>query len=179
MTLEHTKNELLARAADAAVLAGKLVPSAVGDIVEMFGSKCVVTADGVTLNGLSLDAAIAELGKTRPHWSPVNAADPKIEALDDLRALALTGNATALGKLYRADPAAYQAFVAKTGAAPGKVVAADGSNGASDPHKTNPFSRASWNLKKQGELVRVMGLDKANEIAGAVGSKVGATRAVM
>jgi hypothetical protein len=178
--LVDTKNELLAQAADRAVLAGTLRPEAAADVADIYGSKCVVTADGVLLNNEPLDVALAKLIEARPHWKPVTAPDPKLEALDTLRAQALAGNATALGKLYRADPTAYAAFVAKTGAAPGKVVAADGANGANDPHKTNPFSKAGWNLKRQGELVRAMGLDKVNaEIAGLVGVKVGATRAVM
>lgn len=40
----------------------------------------------------------------------------------------------------------------------------------------NPWSKEGWNLTKQGQIVKQVGLAKANEIAARVNSKVGATK---
>jgi hypothetical protein len=43
-------------------------------------------------------------------------------------------------------------------------------------HSNNPFHKSQWNISKQGELVKRLGLAKTNAIAHSVGSHVGATR---
>lgn len=56
---------------------------------------------------------------------------------------------------------------------------AQGGRGAgSGSRAENPFSAEGWNMTKQGNLVRTLGLDKANAIAAQVGSKVGDTKPV-
>ncbi|MET4216952.1 3-polyprenyl-4-hydroxybenzoate decarboxylase [Bradyrhizobium sp. LB14.3] len=40
----------------------------------------------------------------------------------------------------------------------------------------NPWSPTGWNLTKQGEVVKSLGMDKATAIAKAAGSYIGATR---
>jgi hypothetical protein len=44
------------------------------------------------------------------------------------------------------------------------------------PHANNPFSAAGWNISRQGELVKAMGIEKAAGIAAAVGAKIGDTK---
>ena len=40
----------------------------------------------------------------------------------------------------------------------------------------NPWSAAGWNVTKQGALIKSLGIEKASQIAAAVGSKIGATK---
>jgi hypothetical protein len=56
----------------------------------------------------------------------------------------------------------------KGGGTPGMV--------AGIPSGKNPWHRASWNLTEQGKVVRELGMDKAIQLAEAVGSTVGATK---
>lgn len=42
---------------------------------------------------------------------------------------------------------------------------------------TNPWAAGSWNVSKQGQVVKALGLEKAQKIARAAGSYVGATHA--
>lgn len=46
----------------------------------------------------------------------------------------------------------------------------------SKPAGNNPWRADQWNISKQGQLVKVMGLDGAARMAKAAGSYVGATR---
>lgn len=45
-----------------------------------------------------------------------------------------------------------------------------------DKHVDNPWSAAGWNITKQGQLLKVIGADKATQMAKSVGSFVGATK---
>ena len=64
------RNELLAAAADRAVLKGILRPGAATDLVLLYRGECVIEPenDRVTLHNLDLDNAVEELIKARPHW---------------------------------------------------------------------------------------------------------------
>jgi len=42
----------------------------------------------------------------------------------------------------------------------------------------NPWSKAGWNMTKQGSLVRTLGAVKAGEIAALAGCKIGDTKPV-
>jgi hypothetical protein len=53
---------------------------------------------------------------------------------------------------------------------------AAGSQGGTGSGSDNPWSVAGWNLTKQGQVVREQGATKAEALAKAAGSKVGATR---
>lgn len=56
---------------------------------------------------------------------------------------------------------------------------AGGGRGGAVNRADNPWSAEGWNLTKQGQVVRTQGIDKANVMAGQVGSKVGDTKAVV
>lgn len=180
--LHFGRPELLARAADRAVLAGKLTESAAADVVALFAQKCVVdsTLKIVTLNGKSLDEGLADEIAARPHWQPVEAR-PEIAARADLEARAMSGNVSAHGLLMRElGQADYAAWCKKHGAAPGKKVEQTNENAADQKAKEdrrgNPWSREGWNVSRQGVLVRTLGVAKAAEIARAAGGRIGATR---
>jgi hypothetical protein len=100
-----------------------------------------------------------------------------------LLASARAGNKTAGAKLFVAvgrDHDKLAAVLADTGntdaenktGAPGK--GADDKSGTD--HATNPFSKAGWNIQKQGALFRAVGAEKCAQIAASVGSKIGATK---
>ncbi|HUZ34024.1 MAG TPA: hypothetical protein VMV19_18235 [Xanthobacteraceae bacterium] len=160
------KNELLARAADRAVLAGKLVPSAAADLTEMFRQKCIVdtTLNTVTLDGKSLDDAVAAEIAKHPHWQPENSGAPEIKARTDLEEKALAGSVTAHGLLLRSlGKSDYEKWLTKTGAKPGKAVN-DGE------HSDNPWAPGpSFSVTKQGKILRALGEDKARAMAKAAG----------
>jgi len=44
------------------------------------------------------------------------------------------------------------------------------------PQGENPWSAANWNMTKQGEVIKARGIEAANKMAAAAGSKVGALR---
>lgn len=52
-----------------------------------------------------------------------------------------------------------------------------GSKGRLANGEANPWSKEGWNLTAQGQFVREHGIQRANEAAASVGSKVGATSA--
>lgn len=59
-----------------------------------------------------------------------------------------------------------------------------GSQGGGGPKGTygganNPWSKAGWNMTKQGALIKQLGEAKAGEIAAQVGSYIGATKAAV
>lgn len=51
-----------------------------------------------------------------------------------------------------------------------------GGGGKGGHSGNNPWSKAGWNITKQGQVVREQGEAKATEIAARVGSKLGATK---
>jgi hypothetical protein len=53
---------------------------------------------------------------------------------------------------------------------------AQGGKGGNINTKDNPWSEEGWNLTKQGQMVRELGEEKAAQLAGRVGSKLGAIR---
>jgi hypothetical protein len=79
--------------------------------------------------------------------------------------------------------AEYGTFAAQNGVLPGKaatVKADDGTNnntngGVKKPSATNPWSAAGFSLRKQGELIKAVGVEKAAQIAAAAGCVLGST----
>ena len=47
---------------------------------------------------------------------------------------------------------------------------------ARKPQASNPWSRAGWNISRQGQLVTTLGIEKASAIAVAAGCVVGSTK---
>lgn len=122
-----------------------------------------------------------------PHWWPntyeKDIIDPK---LVEAACGAKPTLAARAGLRKTAGPALYAEILGDWGASPstltpGKNPKASDNSGAKKAtprdHSNNPFHRSQWNISKQGELVKRLGLDKANAIAKSVGSHVGATRA--
>jgi hypothetical protein len=121
----------------------------------------------------------AEIEK-REHWklAPVDTTAEE-EALR-------TGSLKAHGALFnQLGEVEYQNWKSRTGAEPGKPAAH--MNGATPtPTASNPFSKAGWNISKQGALYaafeKAHGKDKALEklsaIARAAGVTVGATKGI-
>jgi len=52
-----------------------------------------------------------------------------------------------------------------------------GSRGGTYAGANNPWSKEGWNMTKQGELIKKLGMDKAAEVAALVGAKIGDTKA--
>jgi hypothetical protein len=73
-------------------------------------------------------------------------------------------------------------FGTKLGGKPGKTPDAFKPTKPSDPNAglpkgaTNPFSKESWSLAKQGSLLKAVGPEKCAQIAAAVGCKIGDVR---
>lgn len=121
------------------------------------------------------------------HDVVVNGAEASIpgDLLDD----ALSGSKTAEGKIClllggnNADAAARTALLLKAE----RAKRSNGNNGGVNAHQhgtaraemnggdhaTNPFSRAGWNLSKQGSVFKALGEAKTGALAASVGAKIG------
>lgn len=91
------------RACQRSVGRGALKVAALDAVVALYGPKVVITDNSVTLNGLSLDAAIAEIVKKRPElWAEAaDHVDEKAEELKATEALALSGSVAGHGAWFR------------------------------------------------------------------------------
>lgn len=101
----------------------------------------------------------------------------------DLEARAFgENNITARAQLYKQlGPVEYAEREAKWQAAgfkPGKRPKGNGEDKSKDKPRDNPWMAGQWNVTRQAHIVRAMGIEKANQIAAAAGSFVGATRPV-
>jgi hypothetical protein len=108
----------------------------------------------VTLHGKSLDAALVDLIKARPHWQPRKPA-----AADTISA--------------EAERAALLASHENWGQSKENP---DTENKENKSRSTNPWSRQGWSITQQGKLIRALGIQKAGEIAKAAGCVIGSTR---
>lgn len=161
------------------------------------GSGIVPTAeDDVLLNfpndgSESFEEFITRIKPTRPHWFP----PPEIgHNIDPALIEAACGEHPTLGaraKLRDACIAAdgedlYVRLLDAWGAsqktlAPGRNPKAtdkevEDVRAARKPQASNPWSRAGWNVSKQGQLVTTLGIEKASAIAVAAGCVVGSTK---
>lgn len=150
-------------------------------LCEMKGTICILTPTGAALES---PKSLAWLQENKPHLLP-----RANQVADAELAFTGTGNKTAAARLIRelgreeADRIAQMygkahALDNRPGVAPKR---ADQKNGDGKPndHAKNPFSKAGWNVSKQGQLVRSLGPEKAAAMARAVGVTIGATRPVM
>lgn len=158
-----------------------LKSSIVGDeAATLWGHKMTLDADGeIHVAGeKDFDTFLASEIEKRPHWqlAPVDTSAEE-EALR-------TGSLKAHGDLFKSlGEVEYNAWKSRTGAEPGKPAAH--MNGATPtPSPQNPFSKAGWNISKQGALYAVFekahgkekALAKLSELARAAGVTVGATK---
>jgi hypothetical protein len=198
-------NVVLLNALDKQVLAGKMIPKAVDDLYDAFENQCEVSAteNAVFLNGKPLDEAVAELVAARPWLAPPKPQGPSEgDRLAAIQASALAGNVTDHGRLVKEmGQAAYDKWREANKAQPGKdasagpdviaemeatIAALKAGKAVAAPVKVNgvdpvspsrnPWRKENWNLTRQGEVVRALGVAKAGEIAKAAGSFVGATK---
>jgi hypothetical protein len=130
--------------------------------------------------GLTAKAWLETRRKDRPQWWGTY-TDEQAE----LEASAFgAGNVTARGKLVRANPALALARAKEwglkdlndysRGTPPTNTPA--GEKKSNNKDRKNPWLADQWNITRQGELIKVMGLDGATRMAKAAGSYVGATK---
>jgi len=120
--------------------------------------------------------APAELRKRSPHgfadWEPVTGEQVEFETIEDA---CLRPSPMSLRKLYKAvGDKRYHEILAQWGTDAARML--PGERPGYGDHSKNPFHKSKWNISSQGQLVKSLGLEKANEIARSVGSHVGATR---
>lgn len=187
------KNETLALVMDRKAIDGKIAVKGIAPFIKSVRHELVVdqVSGTITLHGKSLDAAVDDiLNKDADFWAPKGGEEnhqrevvEEEVILAQLKRDALSGNVTAHGRLRvrMGTDAEYAAWCAETGAKPGVAIVATEVNGSvqhaiKKPAPTNPFSAAGWNITKQGQLVKALGVEKATEIAAAAGCKLGSTR---
>lgn len=171
----YAGSELLARAFDRAVIAGKMTASAVPDAVALLKHSVIVNAKlgTVEIDGLDLDAAVALEIEKRPHWRASGDTPANTERAD-LMAKAAAGNLTAYAKLKSTMPAKeFEAWQTKTGAQPGRVASAPNKD-AGKVDKDNPWTidgpagnaaRADF-IRKHGAAESVAKAREANRTLG-------------
>jgi hypothetical protein len=119
--------------------------------------------------------------KTRPHLMP-----PQFEQSLADKAYLGKGNKTTVSILERELGKAANLKLAqsygldtpwstKNGVRPEGAEAGTKKNGTED-HRNNPWSEIGWNVTKQGQCVRAMGMEKAAALAAACNSRIGATK---
>jgi hypothetical protein len=130
--------------------------------------------------GLTVKAWIDAQREKRPHWF---AAQTDENAELEQKAFG-EGNVTARGKLVKGNQAPALARAKawglrdlndySRGTRPSDTPAGEKKPAAKD--RNNPWLPECWNITKQGQLIKVMGLDGAARMAKAAGSFVGATK---
>jgi len=154
----------------------------VADAAAVMLEKCALVGGVATL--VETGAALTDpkskeiIAKQKPHLLP-----PIYERSLADRAF-VDRNITARGELVRQVGAAEAGRIAeryglrsisdtRVGVAPD----ASEKKAVADNQPNNPWSRAGWNVTKQGALIRSIGVEKASAIARAANSRIGATRA--
>jgi hypothetical protein len=170
-------NILLTEAAERKVLAGKLHPAAVADVLAIYSSKCIVEKDGtVSLNGKSLDDALDDLIAARPHWKPAQTVDTGRADIETLKTQALAGNLTSFGRLKgRLTPEEFAKWQAETGAQPGRVAVTPKTDEQQKAGAViNPWldDSATANARR-AEFIRQNGAKASAEMARAAGRTLG------
>lgn len=163
-----------AGSSDAQIADAKLI---LGPLCHMSGTNCVLADTGEPLESAK---SMAWLREHKAHLLPPNTADLDTAFLG-------VGNKTAAQKVIlergKAEADRLAGLYGKRHALDNRpgVSPQQTKNGGDKPndHSKNPFSKAGWSLKKQGELVRALGVEKASAMAKAVGVSIGATRPVM
>lgn len=146
-----------------------------GPLCLMDGVNCVLATTGAPLES---EKSMAWLRANKGHLLPADTADADA-------AFVGRGNKTVAARLIRdlgkaeADRIAQtygkrDALDNKPGVAPQREQK-DASGKPAD-HSKNPWSRAGWNVTKQGAIVKSLGVEKASQMARAVQSHIGAVR---
>jgi hypothetical protein len=166
-----------AGSSDSQIEDAKLVLS---PLCQMQGHICILNATGAALES---EMSIKWLQENKPHLLP-----RENQIADAELAFVGRGNKTAAARLIRE---LGQAEADRVAQMYGKAHALDNEPGvapkreqqkrgdSTTEHKGNPFSRAGWNVSKQGQLIRSLGIEKASAMARAVGVTIGATKPVM
>lgn len=154
---------------DAQIADAKLI---LGPLCHMSGANCLL---GETGEPLDSETSMKWLRTNKPHLLPVNTADSDA-------AFVGVGNKTIAARLIKGMGREAADRLAQTY---GKKHALDNTPGIApqrkdnrtpDERKNNPWSREGWNVTRQGSIVKSLGIEKANALAKAAGSHVGAVR---
>ncbi|OSI70867.1 hypothetical protein [Bradyrhizobium canariense] len=164
-------------------------PSAVREAIKLFGPQ-FKNMDGELLyrgsesrfEGMTIEefCASEHLKKAKPHWFFADS----IVSLEEQAFGGPTINLKARGELmkevgaplYNELMARWGASHTKNGVSPGPSPKERDRSPEGAAKANNPWSKAGWNLTAQGSLIRAIGLEKAQGIAKAAGSYVGATK---
>ena len=192
------RNELLWRALDKAVLQGKLRPDAVQLLHGLYADKCKVVDGDVTLLNLDLPEAVDAIIERMP-LVQLPKDDPTVNERERVEQEALQGSVAAHGAMWKRfvaesggneklGDAKYQLWCAANKAKPGLNAAVNGAEksvgdlDAADLVKIgaskNPFTKAGWNISKQGSAYRADPA-LAARLAAAAGVTIGSTKPVM
>jgi hypothetical protein len=167
---------------------GRVVPSAVADVLEHFRAGRFAAKDALSFLDKIEDEAVGLVDK-KPHWfTPKAGSDENLA-----RQAFLFGSATAQAQYQRKHgaEAAIEAaqrfgnpFTRGVIGKPGKVAEDEAATSGNNDGRNNPWS-AHWTddkgkytaraMAKQSELVRVMGAGKASAMAARHGVQIGAT----
>jgi len=186
------QNETFAQVLDRMAIDGLIAPKGIDAFTKAYRADIVVdkVSNSLTMHNKPLSAAVeAILKKDADFWAPrggqenVQREVVEEERLgEELKRKALSGNVTEHGRLRNhLGGLAYDEWCASTGAKPGVTILASELNGEKvhqikKASLTNPWSAAAWNTTKQGQLVRSLGQEKAEQIAAAAGCKLGSTK---
>lgn len=192
MTVEHEYRDPCLTIEDLLVKAG-CQPSAVREAIELYGPQFKNMDGELLYRGSQSDF----LGMTIEEWcAPEHLKKIKpfyfyADSITSLEEDAFGGpknkpNLTARGKLVReVGQACYDSLMQRWGA----THTTNGVKPGPEPRKdenprspegqasqNNPWSAAKWSITRQGEVVKALGLVKAQGIAKAAGSFIGATK---
>lgn len=173
MPTHYREQQVIEAAADDLVAAGKMAPTVPADAVMLLQSRVKWQGDNAFIDGVPLVTALENWCAAAAHRQP-----PKVDADLDMNNL---GDRAKAQRTMRPDLFAdlLKAWGlngpgdTKRGVRP---VSANDDGKSKTPDPSNPWSKAGWNVTKQGALIKSIGLDKAAQIAKAAGCKVGDTK---
>jgi len=132
-----------------------------------------------------LDEWVVEQRENNAYWyadRPLEGEELEAAQIDDAL---LNPTLKKLGELYKAlGPLRYNKLVADYGTDTVRMKGGTRPEYAADgvtpkPRKaaeTNPWSRAGWSLRRQGECIKAMGVGRAAQLAKAAGCVIGSTK---
>ena len=158
-----------------AALAAGVMPVAISDILaraaefEVKDDKVVVKATGLGIDSLR---------EASPHYFKLTVDDLAERAFGPTPSLSAQGEFFRLHGDFRAREMAKEFGTTLGSLKPGKLPAGGDDKGKTNgaDHAKNPFHKSNWNVTKQAQLVKSIGIEKAAAIAKAVGVTIGQTK---
>ena len=175
MARPHAREcQAIEKVCDDLVASGELVQSGVDDLVTVLSPRVSWLHDRPMVGTDTLAEAVKTSLAARPHLKPVE-INPHEADMNNLTTRGL------MQKTMRPD--LFQALLEQGGlTGPGdtrKWIMPDDAlvkKPSERDNPANPFSRSGWNVTKQAQLVKALGLQKAADIARSAGVTVGATK---